>query len=43
MSDFQQDFGLDIGFIDHLNTQLVITFNYSANADLHTLQTTRAY
>jgi hypothetical protein len=31
---------LEIGFIDHCNTQLVITVNYSAIADLHTLQIT---
>jgi hypothetical protein len=30
-------------FIDHLNTQLVTTSNYSAIANLHTLQITRAY
>jgi ethanolamine utilization microcompartment shell protein EutS len=28
----------DIGFIDHFNTQLVITLNYSAIANSHTLQ-----
>jgi hypothetical protein len=33
-------FGLDIGFTDHFNIQLVITLNYSAIADLHTLQIT---
>jgi hypothetical protein len=33
-------FGLDIGFIDHFNIQLVITLNYSTIADLHTLQIT---
>jgi hypothetical protein len=32
--------GLDIGFIDHLNTQLVITFNWSTIANFHTLQIT---
>jgi hypothetical protein len=31
-------FGLDVGFIDHFNTQFVITLNYSAIANLHTLQ-----
>jgi hypothetical protein len=36
-------FGLDIGFIDHLNIQLVITLNYSSIADLHTLQITTAH
>jgi hypothetical protein len=38
--DFRRGFGLDIGFIDNFNTQLVITFNYSAIADLHTPQIT---
>jgi hypothetical protein len=33
-------FGLEIGFIDHLYTQLVTTCNYGAIADLHTLQFT---
>jgi hypothetical protein len=28
----------DIGFIDHFKTQFVITLNYSAIADPHTLQ-----
>jgi hypothetical protein len=37
MSDSRRGFGLDIGFIDHFNTQLVIILNYSAIADLHTL------
>jgi hypothetical protein len=36
-------FGLDVGFIDHFNTQLIITFNYSAIANFHTLQITRAH
>jgi hypothetical protein len=35
MSDSRRGFGLDIGFIDHFNTQLVIIL-----ADLHTLQIT---
>jgi hypothetical protein len=34
--------GLDIGFIDHFNTKLVITLNYSAMANFHTVQFTRA-
>jgi hypothetical protein len=38
MSDSGRGFGLDVGFIDHFNTQLVITLNYSAIAGLHTLQ-----
>jgi hypothetical protein len=28
---------MDIGFIDHFNTQVVIPLNYSAIADVHTL------
>jgi ethanolamine utilization microcompartment shell protein EutS len=40
MRDFRRGFGLDIGFIDHFSTQLVITLNYSAIADLYTLQIT---
>jgi hypothetical protein len=43
MSDSRRGFGLDIGFIDHLNTQLVITLIYRALANLHTLQITRAH
>jgi hypothetical protein len=35
-------FGLDIGFIDHLYTQVVTKSNYSAIANLHTLQITIA-
>jgi hypothetical protein len=42
-SGYRPGFGLDIGFIDHFNIQLVITFNYSAIADFHTLEFTRAY
>jgi hypothetical protein len=38
MSDYRRGFGSDIGFIDHFNTQLVITLNYSAIAEFHTLQ-----
>jgi hypothetical protein len=41
-SDSVRDFGLVIGFIDHLNTQLVTTLNYSTIVYLHTLQFTRA-
>jgi hypothetical protein len=33
-------FGLVIGFTERLYTQLVITNNYNAFADLHTLQIT---
>jgi hypothetical protein len=43
MSDSRRGFGLDIGLIDHCNTQLVITLNYSAIADFHALQITRAH
>jgi ethanolamine utilization microcompartment shell protein EutS len=35
MSDFRRGFGLNIGFIDHFNTQFVITFNYKSTE--HTL------
>jgi hypothetical protein len=37
MCDYRRGFGLDI---DHFSTQLVITLNYSAITDLHTLQIT---
>jgi hypothetical protein len=42
--DSLRGFGLDIAFIDHFNTQLITTrtHNYSAIADLHILQFTRA-
>jgi hypothetical protein len=43
MSDYRRGFGLDVGFIDHFNPQLVIQFNFSANADFHTLHFTRVY
>jgi hypothetical protein len=43
MSNYRRGFGLDIGFIDHFNTQLVITFYYRAIADVHNLQITRAH
>jgi hypothetical protein len=39
-SDSWQGLGLEIGFIDHFNTRLVTTLNYSAIADFHTLQIT---
>jgi hypothetical protein len=37
---YKTGFGLDIGFIDTLYTQIGTTGNYSAIADLHTLQFT---
>jgi hypothetical protein len=37
MCDYRRCFGLDIGFINQFNTQLVITINYSAIVDFHTL------
>jgi hypothetical protein len=39
MSDYKWSFGLDIGFIDHFNTQLVITLNYGAISNFHILHT----
>jgi hypothetical protein len=36
-------FGLEIGFIDHFNTWLVTTLNYSTITDLHNLQITTAH
>jgi hypothetical protein len=38
MSESRRGFRLDIGFIDHFNPQHIITLNYRAIADLHTLQ-----
>jgi ethanolamine utilization microcompartment shell protein EutS len=43
LSDSRPGFGLDIGFIDHFNTQLVITLDYSAIANFYTLQITRTH
>jgi hypothetical protein len=43
MSDSRPGFGLDIRFTDHFNAQLVITFNYSAIANLCNLKITRAH
>jgi hypothetical protein len=40
MSDSRWSFGLDIGFIDHFSTQLIITLNYSDITILRTLQFT---
>jgi hypothetical protein len=37
LSDSRRGFGLDIGFTDHFNTQLVITLNYSTITNFHTL------
>jgi hypothetical protein len=37
MDDFRRGFGLDIGFIDHFNPQLVITLHYRAITDLRNL------
>jgi hypothetical protein len=36
----QRGFRLDIGFIDHLDTQLGTTGNYSATTNLHNSQIT---
>jgi hypothetical protein len=41
-NDYRRGFGLEIGFIDHFNTRIVTTLNYSAIANLHTLQITTA-
>jgi hypothetical protein len=43
LSDYRRSFGLEIGFIFHYNTQLVTTLNYSAIADPHIFQITRAH
>jgi ethanolamine utilization microcompartment shell protein EutS len=43
MCDSRRGFALEVGFIDHFSTQLVTTLNYSAIADLHTLQFTVTY
>jgi hypothetical protein len=43
-SDYRRGFGLDIGFIERFNTQLVITFHYIANKLVaHTLVSTVCY
>jgi hypothetical protein len=42
MYDYRRGFGLDIGSIDHFITQFVITLNYSASANFHTLKITTA-
>jgi hypothetical protein len=38
MCKCKRGYELDIGFIDHFKTQLVITLIYSAIANFHTLQ-----
>jgi hypothetical protein len=38
MSDIRQDFGLEIGFIDHL--QVVITSKYNTIINFHALEIT---
>jgi hypothetical protein len=43
MSDSRRGIGLDIGFIDHFNTQLQIPLNYSVITDFHILQITSAH
>jgi hypothetical protein len=43
MSDYRRGFGFVIVFIDRFDTRLVTTFNYSAIANLHTLQITRSF
>jgi hypothetical protein len=40
MSDYRRGFGFYIAFIDHYNTQLIITLHYSASADLYALHIT---
>jgi hypothetical protein len=37
MSDYRRGFGLEIGFIGHFSTKLLITINYSGIADFHAL------
>jgi hypothetical protein len=41
MCDYRRGFGLEIRFIAHFNTEVVITLSFSAIADLHALQITR--
>jgi hypothetical protein len=43
MSDSGRGFGLDSGFIDHFNIQLVTTLNNRVIANFHTLQIARAH
>lgn len=43
MRDYRQGIELNFGFIDHFNSQIVITLNQSTIAKLHTLWITRAH
>jgi hypothetical protein len=43
MSDSRRGFELEIGFIDNFNTRFVTTLNYTAIADLHTLEITKVH
>jgi hypothetical protein len=43
MSDSRRGLGLDIGFIDYFNTQLVTTLNHSATVNFHNLQFTKVH
>jgi hypothetical protein len=43
MSNYTCSFRFETGFIDHVNTRLATTFNYSAIANLHNLQITTAH
>jgi hypothetical protein len=43
MRDSRRGFRLEIGFIDHFNTQLVTTLYYNAFADYHPLKITTAH
>jgi hypothetical protein len=41
--EFRRGFGLEIGFIGHINTQLVTALNYSTIADFDTLPLTPSH
>jgi hypothetical protein len=43
MRDYKWGFGFDIGLIGPFNTQLLITFNYSAIVNINTLQNIMPY